>query len=118
MPLDLTNEAVILYDSNGVELNVANGVAIPVGTSGLVLMGADVGGIARQLRTDTSGILQTVGSVTTAITGPLVADGADQVATSDQETIGLLQQVLTELRKVSAQLAHMTGIDIKDTDVD
>lgn len=62
MPLDLTNEAVILYDSNGVELNVANGVAIPANTRGLLAMGSDSGGVARRLRTDTSGNLQ----VTTA----------------------------------------------------
>jgi hypothetical protein len=46
MPIDQNNEAVILYDSAGVELAVSDGLAIPVGTKGLLLVGSD-GGTSR-----------------------------------------------------------------------
>jgi hypothetical protein len=66
VPIDQNNESVILYDSSGVEMNVQNGVAIPASTRGLLAMGSDSGGVARQLRTDTSGILQVTPTSSTA----------------------------------------------------
>lgn len=57
MPVNDQTPDVQLYDSNGVELNVASGVAIPANTSGLLLMGADPSGIARRLATFTDGVV-------------------------------------------------------------
>jgi hypothetical protein len=56
MPITDQTPDVVLYDFNGVELNVANGVAVPANTSGLLLMGQDPGGIARRLAAHTDGV--------------------------------------------------------------
>lgn len=51
--------AVILYDANGVALAVADGVAIPADTRGLLSMGVDGAGAARRILVDTAGNLRT-----------------------------------------------------------
>jgi hypothetical protein len=54
MPLAQEDEIVYLYDAAGVAMAVQNGVAIPAGTSGLLLMGTD-GTNARRLGVNASG---------------------------------------------------------------
>jgi hypothetical protein len=65
--------AVILYDPAGVAMAVANGVAVPVGTQGLILAGQDTGGTARFLRTHTDGTVKVdpTGTTTQPVSGPL-----------------------------------------------
>ena len=41
MAAETVQKRVILFDSNGVEMSVENGVAIPVGTRGLLIAGSD-----------------------------------------------------------------------------
>jgi hypothetical protein len=57
MPITDQTPDVILFDSNGVEMNVANGVAIPANTRGLIGAGRDQTGVARFLATNTAGQL-------------------------------------------------------------
>jgi len=61
MPVNDQTPDVVLYDSNGVELSVSNGVATPVGTRGLHVAGTD-GANTRFLLTDTSGRLYVITS--------------------------------------------------------
>lgn len=79
MPIDLNNESVILYDSNGVEMAVSNGVAIPVGTRGYVQAGSD-GATARFIITDTTGRQMAVGAAAAAAApagNPVYVGGTD-----------------------------------------
>jgi hypothetical protein len=57
VPVDLNEEHVLLYDSNGVEMAVQNGIAIPVDTRAYLLAGRDSSNVARVLATDSSGNL-------------------------------------------------------------
>lgn len=50
MAQDFSNQPITLYDSNGNELAVQNGAAIPAGTSGILFMAADATGNAQQIR--------------------------------------------------------------------
>jgi hypothetical protein len=49
---------VVPFGSNDIALPVDDGVAIPIGTRGLVIVGRDAGGVARFVLTDASGALQ------------------------------------------------------------
>lgn len=49
------NPAVILYNADGVPMAVSDGVAIPVGTQGLIAAGKDAAGNSRFMRTETDG---------------------------------------------------------------
>jgi len=49
---------VILYDSNGVAMAVSDGVAIPIGTQGIIVAGTD-GANSRFMRTATDGTVRT-----------------------------------------------------------
>jgi hypothetical protein len=79
MPVTDQTPDVMLYDSNGVELAVANGVAIPVGTRGLLAAGSD-GTNARFILLDASGRQLAVGA---AASGAAVAGNPVLVAGSD-----------------------------------
>jgi hypothetical protein len=79
MPVTDQTPEVTLYDSNGVEMAVANGVATPVGTRGLFLAGTD-GTNTRFISTDTSGRQRAVGA---AASGAAVAGDPVLVAGSD-----------------------------------
>jgi len=51
--------AVVLYDDNGKPIAVQNGIAVPVGTSSLLISGQDAGGDARTLLTESDGTART-----------------------------------------------------------
>lgn len=79
--------AVILYNADGVAMAVSNGVAIPLGTTALLVAGADTGGTARFLRTHTDGTVKVdpTGTTTQPVSGPLTDTQlrATPVAVSD-----------------------------------
>lgn len=50
--------AVILYDANGMEIAIADGVSLPVGKQGVIAAGKDPAGNARFIRTSTDGTVQ------------------------------------------------------------
>lgn len=79
MPVTDQTPDVMLYDSNGVELAVANGIAIPVGTRGLLAAGSD-GANARFVLVDASGRQLAVGA---AANGAAVAGNPVLMAGSD-----------------------------------
>lgn len=79
MPVNDQTPDVVLYDSNGVEMNVSNGVATPVGTRGLIVAGTD-GTTTRFISTDTSGRQITVGAAAAGVPpigNPQVVAGSD-----------------------------------------
>lgn len=79
MPVTDQTPDVMLYDSNGVEMAVANGVAIPLGTRGLLSAGSD-GTNARFVLVDASGRQIAVGAAASgaaAVGNPLLVAGAD-----------------------------------------
>lgn len=58
MPVNV-NPAVVLFDANGVEMNVTNGVAVPVGQKALLIAGSD-GANVRHALAHTDGALKTI----------------------------------------------------------
>jgi len=79
VPVDLNEEHVLLYDSNGVEMAVANGVAIPANTRGYLFAGSD-GVNARFVSVDAAGRQLAVGAAASgaAVTGaPVLVGGSD-----------------------------------------
>lgn len=73
MSTESTLPRVVLFDANGVEMSVQNGVAIPAATAALLVAGQDGGGASRFLATDTSGRPIVTGSKTNNAAAP-VAD--------------------------------------------
>lgn len=49
---------IVPFGSNDITLPVDDGVAIPIGTRGLIIVGRDAGGVARFVLTDSTGALQ------------------------------------------------------------
>lgn len=86
MPVTDQTPEVTLFDSNGVEMSVANGVAIPVGTRGLLFAGRDPGGVTRFVATDTSGNL-TISPGTTYPSFTVVFDRIPPVAAKYMATL-------------------------------
>jgi len=79
VPVDLNEEHVLLYDSNGVEMAVANGVAIPANTRGYLYAGSD-GANARFVSVDAAGRQLAVGAAASgaAVAGnPVLVGGSD-----------------------------------------
>lgn len=117
--------AVILYDSLGNPMAVTRGAAIPGTTKGLLMAGQDGAGVARLLRTGTSGGLATlpfeVGVLNGAFTGfgpttasvPLndIASGYVATAAVTQVFIG---QLGTPIYKTSDSIATVVSSSASD----
>lgn len=54
----IKSPVVLLYDAVGTPLAVQDGIAIPVGTPGLIIAGKDAGGASRFMRTATDGTVR------------------------------------------------------------
>jgi hypothetical protein len=112
--LDQNYEAVLLYDSNGVEMAVANGVAIPVGQRGYVIAGSD-GSNLRFLKTDTTGALITTGTAASEEATWTARASAVSLAL-DKSLLSILNvdaTLIVRLRQiwiVNAQITTVTGV--------
>jgi len=102
-------QGVVLYDANGVELTVVDGVAVPAGTRGLLIAGQETTGEARFVRVDDDGTLRVVGTAT--------GDGNTALSVADEDVAILLGKVLTELRKLNFLLRHTWELSLDDEDV-
>jgi len=115
MPVNDQTPDVMLYDSNGVEMAVANGVAIPVGTRGLLSVGSD-GANARFLLVDASGRQIAVGAAASGAVpagNPALVAGSDGAAvrTLLTDTTGRLYVLQTQDERATWS-AIATGISV------
>lgn len=88
MSAEFTLPRIVLYDANGVEMSVQNGVAIPAGTSSLLLAASD-GTNARHLKSNITGRLDInleawLGAITPTIGQKTSAESIPVVLPSDQ----------------------------------
>lgn len=89
MPVTDQTPDVMLYDSNGVELAVSNGVATPVGTRGLIIAGQDDSLITRFQRMSPDGAARNNPSANKTATGILGALNATvEIDTDGVATLG------------------------------
>lgn len=79
------NPTAILYDANGVAMAVEDGVAIPVGTRGVVLAGSDAEGTSHFLRVDGSKnlkVAQTLPTPPSGATSVIIAQDENELSLS------------------------------------
>ena len=102
----MKSPAVILFDANGVEMSVSNGVATPVGTKALLVAGSD-GANSRFLKTAIDGKLHTdlqgwFGATTPTVGQKVMAQSIPVTVASDQPAIPVI---------MAAAANATTGVD-------
>lgn len=78
--------AVILYDQNGSEIAIADGVSLPVGKQGIMVAGKDPAGNSRFLRTSTNGTVQVSQDLSSQL---VIADYYAPLATATTYFLGI-----------------------------
>ncbi len=96
--------AVILYDPNGVELAVQDGVALPVGTRGLLGAGIDAANVVRFLRVLSDGSLSVAQPLSSSV---VVADYQSASVGATSYFMGV------DLSNSSGAYKHSSGSAIK-----
>ena len=89
---------VLLYDASGVAMAVQDGVAIPVGTSGLLMYGEDDSGYARRVGATASGGLKQVQYDASGVAMPVqdgvtVPDGTSGLLTYGEDEDGYARRM-------------------------